>query len=237
MSTKRKPAATDALASSDFPPSKKSCSICEEMPCHKGKDESSSLNSTNSTNSTTTTTTTTTTTSSNCVNLNNNVPNLFTHAIPEFVWQCTIIPMIGCRELASIRATSLFFQKYWKNFILKNKIIVPHDVLTFEDALEMVDILCHQKMYLVETPLIVVLGPGVHVIQRSWTSSSSGTTYEHTLAFPNNNISLVGEGCNQTTVRGGLVVENNLGLITVKNMNVTSPTGMGLYVKGNRAKW
>ena len=148
-----------------------------------------------------------------------------------------IIPMIGCRELASIRTTSLFFQKYWKNFMMKNKILVPQDVLTFDDAFDMVNILCHQKMYMADTPLIVVLGPGVHVIQRSWTSSTSATTYAHTLAFPNNNISLVGEGCDKTTVRGGLVVENTHGLISVKNMNVTSPTGMGLYVKGYRAKW
>lgn len=112
---------------------------------------------------------------------------------------------------------------------------MPQDAPTFAAAFDIVNILCLQKEYSATIPLTVALGPGVHGIQSSWTSSSSGTLYAHTLSFPFDNISLVGAGSDKTTLRGGLVVENKNGL-QFKNMNVTSPTGMGLYVKGFSAR-
>ena len=142
--------------------------------------------------------------------------------------------MLGWKEIYAMRRTSSFFLNHWLAFLNKNRIQIPQDVKTFAVAGALMKTMCQEKTYTIRQPLSVELGQGVYVITSSWTSTFSGSTYKQTMLLPQNNIVIKGKGADKTTVRGGFVVENVSGIL-FEGLNVTSPYGMGLYMKGESA--
>ena len=56
--------------------------------------------------------------------------------------------------------------------------------------------LSKQKEYLKESPLVVMLSEGEHVVEGNWTTSG-GTVYDNTLDTPFSNISFIGQGTDE----------------------------------------
>ena len=144
-----------------------------------------------------------------------------------------MIPIIGWGEIARIRATSRFFANHWDTFKARNKVRVPEDFATFDQAQKICfNLLCLEKQYTPTSPLIIKLGFGIHTIENSWTSSFSNDTYASSLSVPVDNIVFEGTGTNKTTLHGQLVVDNNHKGIHLKNLNMSSNNGSGLYLRG-----
>ena len=154
--------------------------------------------------------------------------------VEPLVWFIVLFPMLGWKEIYAMRRTSSFFLNHWLAFLDKNRIQLPQDVKTFAVAGALMRTMCQEKTYTIRQPLSVELGQGVYVITSSWTSTFSGSTYKQTMLLPQNNIVITGKGADKTTVRGGFVVENISGIL-FEGLNVTSPYGMGLYMKGESA--
>ena len=112
--------------------------------------------------------------------------------------------------------------------------MVPTDARTIDKAKVLMTMLGQVKTYTPEAPLVVLLGPGEHVISSQWKSTFSDSIHLNTIDIPFNNITIQGAGLAATTVHGGLVVENKSG-IQLKKFATRSHSYMGLYMKGEYA--
>jgi hypothetical protein len=153
-----------------------------------------------------------------------------THGIDVHIWDRVVFPLLGWKEIYKMRSTSKFILSYWKKFVMTDRIRVPIDAKTLDDARELINTICQEKVHTQQEPLVVEIGPGLHVINNYW-ASNDGTTYLQTMSIPHNHISIIGSGSDLTTIRGGFLVENNTGIL-FQGLNVTSPNGMGLYISG-----
>ena len=146
------------------------------------------------------------------------------------VWEYKIVPLLNVTELAVLRPTCTWFEQRWQDFLAKNQIRIPQDVPTIDQAMEIASILSEQKEFTKDSPLVVLLSESEHVVEGSATDSD-GYLLETTLEIPCENVSLVGQGSNKTTVLGGLVVVNKKN-VTLKNLTLTNPSWIGLSVQG-----
>jgi hypothetical protein len=158
-----------------------------------------------------------------------------THGLDSKIWEQVLFPMLGWKNIYKMRRTSKFILQHWKRFVKSNQIRIPQDVRTLSRAKELINTLYQEQTYTSEVPLVVELGPGVHEITTTWTSSSSSSDQQfqlgQTMSLPQNHLTIIGAGFDKTTIRGGLIIDNKRG-ITLQNLNVTSPSGAGLYLTG-----
>ena len=146
------------------------------------------------------------------------------------VWEFKIIPFFNVKELAMLRPTCKWCDEQWQEFLKRNTFRVPEQVPTINEAMRIGFNLAKQKVFSKESPLVVVLSEGEHVVEGSFTDYD-GRVFENTLAITCSNISVVGQGKDKTTVRGGFCVENKKN-VTVKSLTLTNPNGRGLLVGG-----
>jgi len=152
------------------------------------------------------------------------------------VWEHVIIPFFNVKELAMLRPTCKWCDEQWQEFLKRNTFRVPEQVPTIDEAMRISFNLAKQKEYLKESPLMVVLSEGEHVVEGSWTDSG-GSVLENTLGITCSNISFIGQGKDKTTVHGGFGVSNKKN-VTVKSLTLTNPNlanGFGLGVEGEEA--
>jgi hypothetical protein len=158
-----------------------------------------------------------------------------THGLDSKIWEQVLFPMLGWKNIYKMRRTSKFILQHWKRFVKSNQIRIPQDVRTLSRAKELINTLYQEQTYTSEVPLVVELGPGVHEITTTWTGSSSSSDQQfqlgQTMSLPQNHLTIIGAGFDKTTIRGGLIIDNKRG-ITLQNLNVTSPSGAGLYLTG-----
>ena len=145
------------------------------------------------------------------------------------VWAYKIIPLLHVAELAVLRPTCTWFEQRWQDFLARNLICVPQDVPTIDQAMFFASILSEQKEFTKGGPLVVLLSEGEHVVEGS-VIDSDGNTHASSLEIDCENISFVGQGSNNTTVFGQIVVVNKKNVI-LKNLTLTSPSGYGLAVQ------
>ena len=150
------------------------------------------------------------------------------------VWEHEIIPFLNVKELAMLRLTCRWCDEQWQEFLKRNTFRVPEQVPTIDEAMRVGFNLAKQKDYLKESPLVVVLSEGEHVVEGSWTDSD-GDLCENTLDTTCSNISFIGQGKDKTTVHGGIGVSNKKN-VTVKSLTLTNLNGsFGLEVVGEEA--
>jgi len=150
------------------------------------------------------------------------------------VWEFKIVPFFNVKELAMLRPTSRWCNEQWQEFLKRNTFRVPEQVPTIDEAMRIGFNLAKQKVFSKESPLVVVLSEGVHVVERSW-MDSDGDVSENTLGITCSNISFIGQGKENTTVHGGIGVLNKKN-VTVKSLTLTNPNGLfGLDVEGEEA--
>jgi len=95
--------------------------------------------------------------------------------------------------------------------------------------------LTRQEGYVKGTTVVVLLGSGVYEVVGSWTSPTSGTTYQKTLSVPFDNVSFIGQGERETIVEGGLVVENGR-KVSFEGLTMKNTSGRGLFAFGALTK-
>ena len=147
------------------------------------------------------------------------------------VWEYKIVPLLNVSELVVLRPTCTWFEQRWQDFLARNQICVPQDVPTIDQAMFFASILSEQKEFTKDSPLIVLLSEGEHVVKGSL---KSPPRTGRALDIPCENISFVGQGSNKTIVCGGLVVMNKKN-VTLKNLTLTAPDEFGLHVHGEEA--
>ena len=144
-----------------------------------------------------------------------------------------IIPFLNVKELAMLRPTCKWCDKQWREFLKRNTFRVPEQVPTIDEAMRIGFNLAKQKVFSKESPLVVVLSEGEHVVEGSFTDSN-GYVYESTLDTTCSNITFVGQSKGKTTVHGGFGVLNKKN-VTVKSLTLTNPNGYGVRVEGEEA--
>ena len=155
-----------------------------------------------------------------------------------------IIPFFNVKELAMLRPTCKWCDKQWQEFLKRDTFRVPEQVPTIDEAMRIGFNLSKQKVFSKENPLMVVLSEGEHVVRGNWTESKTyscdGGVSRNTLGITCSNISLIGQGKDKTTVRGGIGVVNKKN-VTLKKLTLTNPYvglrvgGHGLHVLGEEA--
>ena len=127
-----------------------------------------------------------------------------------------------------MRRTHTFFEKYWQNMMRENVIRVPQGCPTVDQAMEMAVIFSERKVYTEADPLKIRLDHGVHEIVGY---TDQGGTHRKRVNVTCSHITFVGEGKNQTTVRGGFSV-NNQQNVKVEELTITN-RGDGLDLQGS----
>ena len=143
------------------------------------------------------------------------------------VWEFKIIPFFNVKELAMLRPTCRWCEEQWQEFLKRNTFRVPGQVPTIDEAMRIGFNLAKQKEYLKESPLMVVLSEGEHVVEEN----EDG---ENFLKITCSNISFIGQGKDKTRVHGGFGVSNKKN-VTVKSLTLTNPNGIGVCVEGEEA--
>ena len=139
--------------------------------------------------------------------------------VPVEVWKEHICyKFLNLTDLSILRRCHTFFDKYWQNITQQNVIRVPQGCPTLEKALVLANIFSERKEYTTDDPLKIVLAKGVHEIVGD---------AEKMVRVTCNHLTLVGKGNDQTTIRGGFVVENQQH-VTFEKLTVSNPNGYGL---------
>ena len=149
------------------------------------------------------------------------------------VWEYKIVPLLNVIELAVLRPTCTWFEQRWQGFLARNQIRVPQDVPTIKKAMEIASTLSEQKKFTKDSPLVVLLSEGEHMLAGCVTESD-GNIHNGAQKITCENISFVGQGSNKTTVYGQIVVYNKKN-VTLKNLTLTNPSRFGLVVEGREA--
>ena len=105
----------------------------------------------------------------------------------------------------------------------QNVIRVPRGCPTVEKAMDLAVIFSERKEYTRADPLKIRLEEGVHEIVGDY-ARSMNVTCSH--------ITFVGEGKDQTTIRGGFRVTNQQH-VTFEELAITNQSGTGLYLWGS----
>jgi len=132
-----------------------------------------------------------------------------------------------------LRRTCAWFERHWQDFLARNQIRVPQDLPTIEKAMFFASILSEQKEFTKDSPLVVLLSEGEHLVDGNMTDKD-GHVHETFMEITCENISFIGQGSNKTTVCGGFGVGNKKN-VTLKNLTLTNPNGYGLAVQGEEA--
>ena len=136
-------------------------------------------------------------------------------------------------DLAVLRRTCAWFERHWQDFLARNQIRVPQDLPTIEKAMFFASILSEQKEFTKDSPLVVLLSEGEHLMEGNVTDED-GHVHETFMEITCENISFIGQGSNKTTVCGGFGVRNKKN-VTLKNLTLTNPNEFGLLVHGKEA--
>ena len=135
------------------------------------------------------------------------------------VWEHVIIPYLNVKELAMLRPTCRWCDEQWQDFLKRNTFRVPEQVPTIEEAMRISFNLSKQKEYLKESPLVVVLSEGQHVVEGNCTESDNSVC-QNILGITCSNISFIGQGKDKTTVCGGIRVSNKKN-VTLMSLTLT----------------
>jgi hypothetical protein len=133
-----------------------------------------------------------------------------------------------------LRRCHTFFDKYWQNMMTKNVIRVPQGCPTVEKAMALAVVFSERKVYTKTDPLKIRLDKGVHEIagffDKEWGQHGKHRKF---LNVTCSHITFVGEGKDQTTIRGGIEVKNQQN-ITFEELAIINPSSWcGLYLRGN----
>jgi len=138
-------------------------------------------------------------------------------------WQYEIIPYLDLRQFANLRCHSSF-NMYWHVNMAKNVIRVPQGCPTVEKAMALAVVFSAKKVYTTAEPLTIRLDKGVHEI----VGDEDGL-----MAVTCSNITFVGKGKDQTTIRGGFRVENQQHVKFEELAVMNQSNGTGLYLTGS----
>ena len=173
------------------------------------------------------------------------IPNQWLDEPPLEIWDHHIIPLLGLRDLALSRPVCTFFEAYWQDKFSNNvlPLRVGNDVATIHDVMAVVEILSRRREYTKLNPFIVLLGKGVHEITSSYEDpyniqgklqTSHDDPYHSfaevritrpcTLRITCNSISFLGQGNEETIIKGGFAIEEQQNIM-FKQMTVTNPSG------------
>jgi len=141
---------------------------------------------------------------------------------PLAVWDHMIIPFLSLKDLALSRQVCSFFEAYWQEKFNGNvlPIRVGNDVATINDVMGVIEILSSRREYTKASPFVVLLGKGDHEVASSWTNP---------LSITRSNITLIGQGIGETTILGGISIEE-VQNITLKQLTVTNTNGQGIGI-------
>ena len=132
---------------------------------------------------------------------------------------------------------------YLERLVEKSNFTIPDNFSNLKRAWEMLELLPKLPNYNPKQKVTLKIKNGVHEVVGSWTSSGSGacgggggSTYQQTLVIPCDNMSIIGEGQEETIILGGLVAKDGMNIsvttLTMKNVNGWH----GLYVCGKGTK-
>ena len=139
--------------------------------------------------------------------------------VPVEVWKEHICQkFLNLKELSILRRCHTFFEKYWQNVMAQNVIRVPQGCPTVEKAMDLAVIFSERKEYTGTDPLKIQLEMGVHEIVGGLMNVTCS------------NITFVGKGKNQTTIRGGFEVMNKQN-VTFEELAVMK-SRVGLWLEG-----
>ena len=142
----------------------------------------------------------------------------FTDLPEDVVWFTLLQQYLSVREIARLGRLCSLFNDYWENAFPAHRPI-PVRVSTIEEFMRLAVVLTTKNMCSQSNPLVFELSEGVHVDGND-------------CVIPCSNLTLVGRGQDQTTIRGGLVVNNQTNIV-LKDFNVTNPDGSGLHMEGS----
>ena len=178
------------------------------------------------------------------------IPNQWLDEPPLEIWDHHIIPLLGLRDLALSRPVCTFFEAYWQEKFQGNELPmrVGNDVATIDGVMSVIEILSRRREYTKLNPFIVLLGKGVHEITSSYEDpyniqgklqTSHDDPYHSfaevritrpcTLRITCNSISFLGQGNEETIIKGGFAIEERQNIM-FKQMTVTNPSGGGMYI-------
>jgi hypothetical protein len=139
--------------------------------------------------------------------------------VPHDIWVHQILhPFLDLKALSTVGRCNTFFEEYWQHALKKNVIRVPEGCPTVNQALDLAVIFSERNECTRANPVKVELGDGEHVL---------GNTHVRC-----NNITIVGKGKDQTTIRGGFRVENQQN-VTFEELTITEQNGNGLMLQGS----
>jgi len=164
---------------------------------------------------------------------------------PLEVWDHHIIPLLSLRDLALARPVCTFFEAYWQDKFSNNvlPLRVGNDVATIDDVMDVVEILSSRREYTKLNPFVVLLGKGEHEIRSSYEDPFDDVNEDResmydpdeciirlcTLSITCNNITFLGQGKEETIIKGGFAIEEQQNIM-FKQMTVTNPSGAGMYI-------
>ena len=168
------------------------------------------------------------------------IANQWLDAPPLEVWDHHIIPLLSLRDLALARHVCTFFEAYWQDKFSNNVLPmrVGNDVATIEDVMGVIEILSSRREYTKASPFVVLLGKGDHEVTSSWSDQEYdqyGGVHQNVLGITRSNITFIGQGIGETTILGGIAIQN-VQNITMKKMTVTNTNrqgpGIGISLHG-----
>ena len=149
------------------------------------------------------------------------IPNQWLDEPPLEVWDHHIIPLLGLRDLALSRPVCTFFEAYWQDKFSNNvlPLRVGNDVATINDVMGVIEILSSHREYTKASPFVVLLGTGDHEISSSYEDPNidlhgrpgrpgDGITRLLTLSITCSSITFLGQGKEETIIKGGFAIEN-----------------------------
>ena len=147
-----------------------------------------------------------------------------TNRVPVEVWKENICHrFLNLTELSVLRRCHTFFETYWQNVMAQNVIRVPQGCPTVEKAMALAVIFSERKEYTGTDPLKIRLEKGVHEIV------GNGKT----LTVACSHITFVGNGKDQTTIRGGFQATNQQN-VKFEELTITNQSGNGLWLQGDQ---
>ena len=159
-------------------------------------------------------------------------PNQWLDDPPLAVWDHMIIPFLSLKDLALSRHVCTFFEAYWQDKFNGNELPlrVGIDVATINGVMGVIEILSRRREYTKASPFVVLLGKGNHEVTSSWTSPRV-SVFPTMLGITRSNISFIGKGIGETTILGGLGIQN-VQNITLKQLTLTNTNGPGILMYG-----
>ncbi len=151
--------------------------------------------------------------------------------VPVEVWNEHICQkFLNLNELSILRRCHTFFEKYWQNVMAQNVIRVPQGCPTVEKAMDLAMLFSLRKQYTEADPLKIRLEEGCHEIV-GYTDEYDKCHYP-AVRVTCSHITFVGKGKDQTTIRGGIKVENQQH-VKFEGLTITNRNWHGLYLSGS----